>query len=175
MKTLYSFRNELLPVHQPERLKPEHVAVFSGTQVTEQWCILRPKQVGAVLHRVAEDLRDYFSVSMGLDVPVVTDARLYQQAIQLVVDPQLPARTFEIRTQAGIHISGVDERAVAQGCYFLEDEMNISGVPGLETGTIGEPPAFHRASFIQDLGSIRTPIRAYQPLPMRVWMLSCWI
>ncbi len=135
MKKLYDFRNGALPVHQPDRLKPEQAHVFTGTRVTEQWCILRPKQAGAVLHRAAEDLRDYFSVSMGLEIPVVTDDSPYQHAIQLAVDPQLPPRTFEIRTEAGIHIAGVDERATAQGCYFLEDEMNLNGVPGLEPGT----------------------------------------
>ncbi len=142
MKSLYDFRNVLLTVHQPGRLKPEKATAFTGTCVTQQWCILRPKQAGAVLRQVAEDLRDYFSVSMGLDVPVVTDASRYAQAIQLAVDSQLPPRTFEIRTQEGIHIAGVDERAVAQGCYFLEDEMNMSGVPGFESGTIRRTARF---------------------------------
>jgi len=138
----YAFREVLENVHQPERLNREQVATFTGTHVTEQWCILRPRQAGAVLKQGAEDLRDYFSVSMGLEVPVVTDATPYRQSIQLIVDAQLPPRTFELRTQAGILIAGTDERAVAQGCYFFEDEMNLSGVPGLEPGTLRRTARF---------------------------------
>jgi len=131
MEKPYEFRRFLLQVHKPGRLSKAELTSFQGTRVTERWCILCPKDAGIVLRHAAEDLREYFAVSMGIFVPVVTDAKPYPQAIRLSVDAALAPRTFRILVRDDIAVSGADERAVAQGCYALEDEMSLNEVPGV--------------------------------------------
>ena len=58
METLYAFRDALLQVHRPGRLKPARLKSFAGTRVTERWCILRPKRAGAVLRHLAHVQQD---------------------------------------------------------------------------------------------------------------------
>ena len=133
-ESLYSFRRALLQVHKPGRLRQAALEDFRGTRVADAWCIACPKDAGVVLRHAAEDLREYFAVSMGVDIPVVTDPGPYAQAIRLAVDAALPPRTFRIHIREGIAVAGADERAAAQGCYALEDEMNLNEVPGLAPG-----------------------------------------
>ncbi|MDD5705729.1 MAG: hypothetical protein PHR35_07370 [Kiritimatiellae bacterium] len=152
MEPLFAFREALLQVHRPGLLNTAQLKDFAGTLVTEEWCILRSKRAGVVLRRAAEDLREYFEVSMRLDLPVVSDARRFRHAIRLSVDSRLPPRTCRIRAGKHIVIAGTDERAAAQGCYLLEDEMNLNGVPGLAAGTLRRTARFSPRMIHSGLG-----------------------
>lgn len=135
-ESLYAFRRALLQVHKPGRLRQAVLKDFRGTRVTDAWSIACPKDAGVVLRHAAEDLKEYFAVSMGVDIPVVSDPGPYAHSIRLAVDAALAPRTFRILVREDVAVAGADERAAAQGCYALEDEMNLNEVPGLAPGEI---------------------------------------
>lgn len=157
MEKLYEFRRTLLQVHKPGRLQKAALKTFQGTRVTEQWCILCPKEAGCVLRHAAEDLREYFAGSMGITLPVVTESKPYRQAIRLSVDAALALRTFRILVRDDIAVSGADERAVAQGCYALEDEMNLNELPGLSPGETTRTARFSPRMIHSGLGADMYP------------------
>ena len=103
-----------------------------GTVVTAAWDIRVHDKAGDVLKNAVADLRDYFTVSMGVRL-----SDTGTPAITLAVNPLLAARTYEIRvTPDTIAITGADERAAAQGVYALEDAMNLNEGPVIALGTI---------------------------------------
>ncbi len=127
METPFEFKKTLLQVHKPHRVNPDAVKKLSGTAITADWTIAFPRDAGEVLRNAAVDLAEYFAVSM--DLPLSSCACAGRQAISIAVDPALPPRAFRIRAGEGIEITGADERAAAQGCYALEDELNLNEAP----------------------------------------------
>jgi hypothetical protein len=145
----YDFRQRLNRVHEPDRrdlkLKPAptEVAIDAG------WAIVLPSAASEYLRGVAADLQDYFLTSMQVALPLRCVANLAEVAaadakvIVLGTRQELPllgkglsvARSFRLVTSAqALVVCGYDERGAGQGCYYLEDLMNLREAPWVSAG-----------------------------------------
>jgi len=132
MEKPFEFRKKLLEVHKPMRINSERIGTLSGVEVTEEWKITMPFDAGIVMKNAAHDLQEYFDVSMARRVALEKNDVLTEKSIHIAIDTSLPERTFRIRVADAIEITGSDERSLAQGCYSLEDEMNLNEAPVIE-------------------------------------------
>ncbi len=131
MEKPFDFKKKLLEVHKPSRICKEKFESFQGIRVTDGWKIIMPADASAVVQNVALDLQEYFKISMECTVTIESGDDGSDNVIRLVIDSDLPERTFRIQAGDGIKISGSNDRFLAQGCYALEDEMNINEAPAI--------------------------------------------
>ncbi len=129
MEKPFDFMKKLLEVHKPSRICREKFEALQGVKVTDGWKIVIPSDASVVVHNVADDLQEYFKISMECDVAIEADSDPSNTSIFLKIDSTLPERSFRIEAGNGITISGINDRMLAQGCYALEDEMNINEAP----------------------------------------------
>lgn len=153
MQANYDFRQELLQWHKPGLLCNDYVPEPNMVHVDERFCIVVPEDSTEVLLTAAKDLQDYLFTSMGCSVALrrtdisispqysIIVATAEQLHINWLYEP-VPA-SYEITVDAErITICGFDERGCAQGCYQLEDRMNLIRAPYLTQGTTHYAPAF---------------------------------
>ena len=134
MEKHLDFEKRLVMIHKPNRVNPEAVKSLKGTQITDQWKITYPAGAGVVLCNVVNDLQDYFQVSMNLTLALETAAAPADKTIFVSVDESLAERSFRTQVAGGIVITGTNERYAAQGCYALEDTLNLNEAPIIEEG-----------------------------------------
>jgi hypothetical protein len=153
----YEFRQRLGQVHHPGRrdatLRPSRAEMV----VEPGWRLVVSPTASAYLLRVAQDLQDYFLVSMGLSLLLERrrpDAALgasSPKAIVLATPADLPdlgeslsvPRSYRLLVKRdAVVICGCDERGTGQGCYYLEDLMNLREAPFLQIGTEVRTPVF---------------------------------
>ena len=134
MEQYMDFEKKVQQVHKPNRVNPQALATLTGTRITEAWKITHKADAEIVVTTVAEDLQDYFKVSMNLELAVETAEAPAPRTIFLAVDEALPERTFTIKVTDGIVVNGADPRYTAQGCYALEDKLNMNEAPIIEPG-----------------------------------------
>ncbi len=131
MEKHFEFAKKMTQVHKPNRINSAIKINPAHTIVTEEWKIACKAESGVVLKEALEDLQDYFKVSMGLMLEIVTLEECAEKIIFASVDATMEARSFRLKASDRIEILGCDERSVAQGCYALEDEMNFNQHPSL--------------------------------------------
>ena len=129
----YDFRKRLAVLHQP-RLSPEAEPVKADeTLIDGSWCIVADSD-DPVIRRAALDLQDYFLKSM--DVALEQTSGSGKKTITITVAPEKKERTARITADAdSLVISGATAREAAQGCYRLEDELNLRGLPAVRHGS----------------------------------------
>ncbi len=130
---MYDFQKRMLQVHRPNRRMDKQMHE-GQIEITSEWSIIAPDDKG-LLDRVALDLKDYFSVSMGVDLTVVCENRK-GNTITYEIDASLEgegAYCVEVQENA-VRLTGRDERAVAQASYLLEDLINFEEAPYLSLG-----------------------------------------
>jgi hypothetical protein len=145
----YEFRQRLNHVHQPDRRDPRLAPAAGEVAVTADWAIVIAADASEYLRGVAADLQDYFLTSMAVALPLRPAADLVGTAaagvnvIVLGTRKELPrhgkglsvARSFRLTTRAAaVVICGSDERGTAQGCYYLEDLLNLREGPLFSVG-----------------------------------------
>jgi len=135
MEKPFEFFKKLYEVHVPDRINYEKLDSVSGVKITGEWKIAANGTEGVVLKNAVDDLQEYFAVSMRMDLALITAEKPAPKTIFIGVDPSLPERSFRIEAGEGIAVYGVDEKYAAQGCYMLEDEMNLNEVPVVESGS----------------------------------------
>lgn len=149
----YAFRDYLNTVHRPDRrdtsIRPGKNEIF----VEDGWTILLEKNASPLLLKTAKDLQDYFFTSMNVSVLLKKGERISVREKTIVLRIQKKGKedlhylsvpksyVLECRNN-GISICGADDRGTAQGCYYLEDLMNLKEAPILPFGTIHREPAF---------------------------------
>lgn len=140
MERNFEFRKELLQVHKPERNSSSALEEIQGVQVNNDWEILYPEEAGRVLRYVAKDLQEYFSISQEVFLRARPVKEIAQEAenpsnkIILGTAKALPryvpeekgAWPYRLLVCDGIIVCGLEERGVAQGCYYIEDSMNLN-------------------------------------------------
>lgn len=142
MEKLYQFREELLEVHKPHRVNDAVWRAVDGVVVTDGWRIVCNNGAGVVLANAAADLAEYFAISMDRKVPLESSAKNACRTggtcvIRIGVDAGLRELCWRLQVTDGcIEITGSDERTAAQGCYALEDEMNLNEGPVIARGDI---------------------------------------
>lgn len=134
MENYLEFEKRMVSVHKPNRINPEAYTDLKGTEITGSWTISCPNDSGVVLRNAVRDLQDYFRVSMELSLALETADSAADKRIFVCVDENLPERSFRIQVSDGIQITGSDERHAAQGCYALEDTLNLNEAPVIEAG-----------------------------------------
>ena len=134
MEKHLDFEKRMVTVHKPDRVNPEAYAHLKGTEITGNWTISCPNDSGVVLGNAVRDLQDYFCVSMNLSLALEAADCTADKRIFVCVDDSLPERSFRIQVSDGIQITGSDERCAAQGCYVLEDTLNLNEAPIIEIG-----------------------------------------
>ena len=132
MEKHFDFINKLNQVHKPNRINPRKEMCEGYTTVTDEWKILYNDNCGTVLKNAAVDLQEYFCVSMGVKLEIATAEKSEEKTIFISVDDTMSERTFRIKADNCIEIYGSNERLAAQGCYALEDNMNINELPSIE-------------------------------------------
>jgi hypothetical protein len=153
----YGFRRRLSTVHQPGRRNPKAVAAPGEVAIESGWRLVIPLQVSPCLLRAAQDFQDYLLRSMDVSVLLVRGradevlAEAAPRAIMLGTRDDLPdlgegldvPRSYRVicRTDAVV-LCGADDRGTAQGCYYLEDLMNLREAPFLEEDDRIRSPVF---------------------------------
>lgn len=136
MEKIFDWKKRYYQVHKPDRVDPRALETLLGTKVTDGWKIIPQAGAGMVLNNAAWDLSDYFAVSMNTKAELAEAGESIPASIWIGVDETLGERNFRIEVLADrIIITGNDERYAAQGCYYLEDRMNMAQAPILEPGT----------------------------------------
>ena len=153
----YQFRQRLDQVHRPDRrdaaLRPEGEEVV----LEDGWSIVVPDHASSYVVRVAQDLQDYLLTSMRVsallvrDTDLTTTARTGTRCIVLGTREQLPEagdalgvpRSYRLCCCPDrVVVCGCDERGIGQGCYFLEDLMNLREAPYLAPCDETREPVF---------------------------------
>ncbi|MGD0113471.1 MAG: hypothetical protein ABSD48_16560 [Armatimonadota bacterium] len=141
----YEFRRRLNIVHSLDR-RDLNVRPQNGEAVvSDGWRILVPPKPTEYIAQVGKDLQDYLFASMNVSSLLIREMRGAHAAsstgvIRLTTKAESPdlgdgltaPRSYRIiaRPEA-IVICGCDERGTAQGCYYLEDLMNLREAPFL--------------------------------------------
>jgi len=140
----FQFRRQLNEVHQRDRRNSALRPDATETEISNGWTIEIRPGAGAVLLQVAKDLQDYFLTSMNVSVMLLrrsADARPSEgspRTIRLVDKDEWPEmgaslsveRSYRIVSgENAVVICGNDERGIGQGCYYLEDVMNLREAP----------------------------------------------
>lgn len=140
----YQFRQWLNMVHRPDRRDLAQKPTAGEIALDNTWRILIPAESSEYLTQVAQDLQDYFFTSMGVSVllvradegmpdPATHTIRLTTQAASADLGEGLSRpRSYRLVVNGdGIIVCGYDERGTGQGCYYLEDLMNLREAPFL--------------------------------------------
>lgn len=153
----YEFRKRLNVVHIPDRRDMSVKPSRADACLTNDWIIAVPHDTSPYLLRVAQDLQDYLLTSMGISAAVRKEhlknvlGRTAPNAIVLGTGVNFPAlgeglsvpRSFRMIVKPDlIMVCGADERGTAQGCYYIEDVMNLAEAPILPMGDTTRSPIF---------------------------------
>lgn len=130
MEKHYEFQEKLKKIHRPDRVNDTVWKQIEGQVIDETWAIVAPPDAGIVLNNAAKDLQDYFQVSMGLHLELVSHRESKQ--IRLQVSLTGAKSLYRVAVEEGsILLDGTDERMSAQAAYALEDQMNMNEGPVL--------------------------------------------
>jgi len=126
----YAFRDRLAELH-PNRLAVDAAPLAADEIAIDGTWRLACESDDAVVRHAVDDLRDFFSKSMGLGLAGGKDSR----TIAVSVDPRLEKLQSKVTVAAdGVHIVGATAREAMQGCYRLEDMLAARGRPALACG-----------------------------------------
>jgi len=153
----YQFRRRISVVHKPNRRDRAARPTAGEVWVEDGWSILVPEGATDVLMTAAKDLQDYLFTSMGVSTLLRRSAALAEAAREgerVIVlgakDALAPlgaglavARSYRlVASPARVVVCGHDDRGAAQGCYHVEDLMNLREAPGLTQQDVTRAPLF---------------------------------
>lgn len=125
----FQFRERYQQVHKPDRRMDWATPSAFDVEVDSAWTIRIPSEEDIVLYNAAQDLQDYFSVSMGVFVPFGRDA-ICDKCIEYIIDPSLGKNNYRLIVEPDhIRLIGFDAAAAARAGYLLEDLMNLNEAP----------------------------------------------
>lgn len=153
----YQFRQRLNVVHTPNRRDKDLQPVDGETIVGDGWRIVVDPEASDYLVGLAKDLQDYLFTSMNVSVLLARDVEAAgassskRDTIRLTTRERMTGgderlsgpRSYRFVVEPhSIVICGFDERGTAQGCYYLEDLMNLREAPILSDIDIVRSPVF---------------------------------
>ena len=144
MEINYEFRQRLRQVHKPGRRNDSAWKKIDGTAIDDSWQIVYPDDAGIVIRNAAKDLQEYFEISMDCYLKAVTASHSGEgKKILLQEGLDAPASSYRLVSDGeSITVIGADDRGVAQGCYYLEDRMNLNEGPVLENCDVTKTPLY---------------------------------
>lgn len=146
----FQFRQRLNQVHRADRRDLSLQAAAGEVVVDDAWRIVVGPAASEYLVGVAKDLQDYLFTSMGVSTLLVHEGG-GPKAITLTTKCEAPevgegllkARSYRLLVKPDeIIVCGFDERGIGQGCYFLEDLMNLREAPFVEATDVVRAPIF---------------------------------
>ena len=147
----YEFRKFLNTVHQKDRCNKDLLPLKNETHITDNWTILIDENAPQLITNIALDLQDYFFISMNVSV-LLKRGNLSQNisnVIKIATQKEIPGaklsvpKSFEFTCNSNeITIRACDEKGACQGCYFLEDLMNLREAPFIKQDSFVRTPAF---------------------------------
>ncbi len=147
----FEFRKRLNVVHRRDRRDPAAQPREGETTIEQGWRIVIGAEASDYLVGVAQDLQDYLFTSMEVSTLLVQGAESGPRAIRLTTRDEAPElgggltkpRSYRlIVAPNAITVCGRDERGVGQGCYYLEDLMNLREGPFVQPQDITRAPIF---------------------------------
>ena len=153
----YEFRKRLNTIHRFGRRNPETRPERAEIAICHGWRIVVPQHATSYLVRVGQDLQDYLFRSMGVSALLIQApvrevlSQSEPNAIILATREVLPGIGSSLRVPRSVRlvcrkdaivVCGFDERGTAQGCYYLEDLMNLREAPYLQMGDTVREPVF---------------------------------
>jgi hypothetical protein len=151
----YAFRKELDQVHKPNRCDCSVRPRDNEIVVENDWQIVIGAEAEEVVINAAKDLADYFMTSMNVSADVhktanISSALRHAKIILIVTVNELKGKKVSFAPGSyliesvgeSIIICGRDARGAAQGCYYLEDVMNLREAPFFPKGTFRREPVF---------------------------------
>jgi hypothetical protein len=153
----YEFRQRLDQVHRPDRRDPGLRPEQDEVAFEDGWRIVVDEAASPYVMRLAQDLQDYLLISMRVSVLLVREselaasARTRERRIVLGTMAELPEvgeglsvpRSYRLSCEPGrVVVCGCDERGIGQGCYYLEDLMNLREGPFLAACEETREPVF---------------------------------
>lgn len=137
----------------PNRRKPDTLLSLDEISIDERWRLMTDLNADRVLLCAAKDLQDYFFESMGISLPLLLDNSNGQLPQEYVIRISADTYCNELESAAAksyhlavfpnsVNIYGKDSRGAAQGCYYLEDLMNLREAPFLKIGRELREPLF---------------------------------
>jgi len=144
MEKNYDFRERLRQVHKPARKNDAVYKNITGAVVDDAWQIVFPDDSAKVVRNAAMDLQEYFEISMDCYVKAVPVSRSNcGQKILLQYGLEASPSSYRLMCDGeNITIIGSDDRGIAQGCYYLEDLMNLNEGPVLEKMNTQKSPLY---------------------------------
>lgn len=155
--TNYDFRKRLLEVHKQNRRDHSVGLSQDEVMVDDDWTIVVSDNAGRVIFNAARDLQDYLLVSMGVSVRLKKFCGIETEAVQdtfkLILatkeelkdvgkDLDTPRSYRIITSDKSITVCGFEEKGTAQGCYYLEDLMNLRLAPIVKKEDVSRKPLF---------------------------------
>lgn len=147
----FQFRQRLNIVHRADRRDPVAIARAGETSIERGWRIVVGAGASDYLLGVAQDLQDYLLTSMGVPTLLTPGEEAGPRTIRLTTKAEAPElsaglsvpRSYRLIVEPeAIVVCGCDERGVGQGCYYLEDLMNLREGPFLEPQNVVRAPIF---------------------------------
>ncbi len=148
----FQFRQRLNTIHRTDRRDPAEQPRDGETVIGEGWQIVVNPSPSDYLLGVAQDLQDYLLRSMGVSTLLVRgEGAGAARTIRLTTAAETPAlgqglskpRSYRLQVAGdAITVCGADERGIGQGCYYLEDLMNLRQGPFLDAQDLIREPLF---------------------------------
>jgi len=147
----FQFRQRLNVVHLPDRRDPGLQPSEGETAVEHGRRIVVGTQATDYVTGVAKDLQDYLFTSMDVSTLLIRGEGTGPGTIRLTTGAESPAlgeglterRSYRLIVEPdAITICGCDERGLGQGCYYLEDLMNLREAPFVAQQDVVRVPIF---------------------------------
>lgn len=150
----YKFRQEMLQIHRPDVLDTTYAPKPDEIGIDESWSIVIAKDCGRVLLNAAQDLQDYLLTSLNVSVAIKRRMDLtnvppktlliatYERMGVEWEGEKIPASYRITVKEDAVVVCGTDERGCAQGCYRIEDQMNVIRASYLTCGCVSYAPEF---------------------------------
>ena len=132
-ESAYFFRRELDEVHKKGRRDHSLVPEKEEISIDSSWSILYEEKSSPLTEYAAEDLQDYFRKSMDIHLSLQNENAPCKIIFSVMKDSGKKEKSFFLDVKENtIEITGSDEAGIAQGCYYLEDMMNLREAPFLK-------------------------------------------
>lgn len=150
MEQNYEFRKRMMEFHKPNRRDYDVVAKDTETIIDETWKIIIPAESGETLRTAAEDLQDYLKKSMNVLIEICSDEK-EKNTIFITTETLSPQFSSDLDTprsyrlvckEHNVIICSCDEAGAMQGCFFIEDLMNMKKAPFIEQCDIVKKPLY---------------------------------
>jgi hypothetical protein len=136
----YQFRDFLNTVHKKDRYDKSVKRGKGEILIEDSWWIIIDDKSSELVLKAARDLQDYFFTSMRVSLRLkqvsnVSKLKGSPDSIVLASTGKAIEKKYDIEiNEKSVFISASNDRALAQGIYYLEDLMNLKEAPILTIG-----------------------------------------